>query len=369
MNLDFVKILMKKELLQIKKDKSVLLIVFLLPIMLIIIYGFALRMDIKPVKLAIVQSSSSALQTQILNDFLGSSYYEITTKKTLQEAKNLLRNQDVDGILYFKSDFDQKFSIGKAEILLLQNGSQAQLAEISVNYSKELILSSLSKFFKNQNLSSQGVKISSRLWFNEANESSWFLVSGQYAAVVTLMSIFIGCLVIAREWDRGTMQPLANTNASAFEIVFAKVFVYFLLALWGSAIMLIVGELTLFIPIRGNIFMLLLTLAILALEMVTFGVLISAVTKNQFLAQEYAIVFGFLPAVLLSGLIFDLRGLPWFIQVIGYVLPPTYVIDSLRIIFLSGGDIMRLIINFLIQLFATIIFFYASVYLVKRDAK
>ena len=145
-------------------------------------------------------------------------------------------------------------------------------------------------------------------------------MSGQYVSIITLISIFLGGFVIAREWDRKTIESLAATNASAFEIVLSKVIVYYIMAIWSMFIILGLGELLYDIPIRGSIIGLVFSLSVYVLEMICLGVLISSFMKNQFTAAQIAVIIGFLPTVMLSGLIFDLRAVQPFIKVIGMIL-------------------------------------------------
>ena len=194
-------------------------------------------------------------------------------------------------------------------------------------------------------------------------------MSGQYVSIITLISIFLGGFVIAREWDRKTIESLAATNASAFEIVLSKVIVYYIMAIWSMFIILGLGELLYDIPIRGSIIGLVFSLSVYVLEMICLGVLISSFMKNQFTAAQIAVIIGFLPTVMLSGLIFDLRAVQPFIRVIGMIIPPTYEVKAMRINMLSGGSELFLVANFFIQLFWCALFFILTVRQVKKDSK
>ena len=260
-----------------------------------------------------------------------------------------------------------------AEIFLIQNATQSQLALLSYVYVAGVIEQVLAQDYgflnANLNAAAKPVSVNYRSWFNEANESTWYLVSAEYVGILGLICLFMVAVVISREWDRGTIASLYNSNASALEIVTAKVGAYYFLALLGGAMTLVYGQVLLGIPIRGSVAMLLATLCVFVLEMTCLGMLISAICKNQFLAQEYAIVIGYLPVTLLSGMIFDLRGLPAAVNFIGHLLPPTYAVESFRICFLSGGQSATLWVNLAIQALGAVLFFSLCVLSVKRGAR
>ncbi|MCI6905760.1 MAG: ABC transporter permease [Succinatimonas sp.] len=356
--------LLKKEVLQTLKDKSVFMLVFLLPIILVIIYGSAIRMEIKPVKLGLVSTNVSVLEREITQEFLGSDYYELTVVPTFIEGQKLLDDNKVKALVYVPHDLSTQIKVKKAQIMIYLNGVESQLAAISEGYIKQTLAAVLQKSYKSHNIS-----IESRNYFNEANESVWFLMSGQYVSILTLMCVFLGSFAIAREWDRGTFESLCATNASALDIVLAKVIVYYVLALMTMFVILSLGQVLYDIPIRGNILYLLVSLSVYALEMICLGLLISAKLKNQFTATQIAVVIGFLPTVMLSGLIFDLRAVQPFIAVIGHIIPPTYEVKAMRINIMSGGQELYLLKNLLIQIAWTIVFFTLTVRQVKKDGK
>lgn len=522
MNFTFLKILVKKEFAQIAKDRSALVIAFLMPLILVVIYGYAMRMDIKPVKVGFVSDLGSKIERDLLGGFLGSKYLQTRVYTDLESARRDFKAHEIESILYFDPRFaakfqstlgglggangginlnlssDDSFSTGStsdlqntsgaenvrpledrgadtgasgegsygndaeaggsgvnssgatanssssagdvsanqgsvnliggagdtntgliggaddlqntdgginanpyangaggaannggsassagsgasnsdqdgAEIFLIQNATQSQLALLSYVYVAGVIEQVLAQDYgflnANLNAAAKPVSVNYRSWFNEANESTWYLVSAEYVGILGLICLFMVAVVISREWDRGTIASLYNSNASALEIVTAKVGAYYFLALLGSAMTLVYGQALLGIPVRGSVAMLLATLCVFVLEMTCLGMLISAICKNQFLAQEYAIVIGYLPVTLLSGMIFDLRGLPAAVNFIGHLLPPTYAVESFRICFLSGGQSATLWVNLAIQALGAVLFFSLCVLSVKRGAR
>ncbi len=364
--MSYLSILLEKEIKQILKDKSVFVLVFILPVVLVIIYGSAIRMEVKPVSLCIASYNQSLIERTIAQEFLGSTSFKVSMVNSFAEGKALLDSDQVKSLLYIPKDFTSKLLQGHGELVIYLNGTEAQLASISDSYIKLSLQNAMSKLYPDD---SKRISIITRNWFNEANESVWFLMSGQYVSIISLMSIFLGCFVIAREWDRKTIESLAATNASALQIVSAKVIIYYVLSLWAVFIILALGELLYKIPIRGNILALIASLSIYALEMICLGVLISAKLKSQFTAAQCAVIIGFLPTVMLSGLLFDLRAVEPFIAFIGKIIPPTYEVKAMRINMLSGGNGAYIWQNFAIQLAWCALFFTLAVRQVKRDSK
>lgn len=362
----YLPILLEKEFKQILKDKSVFILAFLLPMLLVVIYGSAVRMEVKPVKLCICTYYESSLERAVTDEFAGSPYYEVRVERSFASAQKMLMNNTVKALLYIPKDFPDRVQKGDGELMLYLNGVEAQLSSISEIYIKATVLNAISK---ETGLNSLRISVNTRNWFNESNESVWFLMSGQYVSIVSLICIFLGGFVIAREWDRKTIESLAATNASALEIVLSKVIVYYILAIWSMFLILGMGELLYDIPIRGSIVGLVCSLSVYALEMICLGVLISSKMKNQFTAAQLAVIIGFLPTVMLSGLVFDLRAVEPFIRLIGNIIPPTYEVKAMRINMLSGGSEIYLVVNFFIQLFWTMLFFALSVRQVKKDSK
>ena len=177
-----------------------------------------------------------------------------------------------------------------------------------------------------------------RLWYNAANSSTWYFVPGIIAIVLTLVGTFLTALVIAREWERGTMEMLFSTPVTTTEILLSKIIPYFILGLGGFIITLEAALLVFKVPMEGSFFVILVSSILYLLTSLGIGLLISGGLKTQFLSCQIALLVSFLPSVLLSGFVFDLRNVPNFISYVAYALPPTYFIELLRGAFLSGDN-------------------------------
>ena len=182
------------------------------------------------------------------------------------------------------------------------------------------------------------VSVISRNWFNESNDSTWYLMAGQLIGVITIMSSFMSSIVIAREFERGTMSGLLATNATAGELFISKLVPYYVLSCLGASLAISVTLICYELPFRGNPVLYVITIAVYLYVTVLIGLIISALTQNQFLSSEYAIIISFLPSILLSGAVFDLRSVPAIVSTIAHVFPPTYAVQSSKICILSGGS-------------------------------
>lgn len=187
------------------------------------------------------------------------------------------------------------------------------------------------------------IVLETRAWFNEANKSAWYLVPGLTIVVMTLTCSFMGSIVIAREWERGTMESLCTTRATPLEILSAKLCVNYGFSTLGLLLCLALARLVFEVPVRGDFGYLIATLLIYNLWAMSFGLFLSAATKRQFVAIQMAVIGSYLPALILSGYLFDLRSVPDWIAWVGHLMPPTYAIESVKILCLSGGsdDIVR----------------------------
>lgn len=361
MNINNIKLLLIKEYKQILKDKSILVIAFFLPFILIFIYGYGMNMDIKPIKVGLSCDLVDNNCNELFNSLNGSSYIKGFQFYSLIDNDEALKKHDIDATIHIPSDFSKSIYNANASILININGVSSQEAQTILAY----IQGALSSLFKNEN----DLKITTKHRFNAQNNSTWFILSGQVIGVITLIASFMSALTISREWDRKTIDGLAATKAKASEIVISKLIAYYILSLMGTIICYILIEALFKLPFRGNYFLFILTILMYVFVSVTLGLLISASVKNQFLASEYAVIISTLPALLLSGALFDLRSVPDFIYYIAKCLPPTYAVESMRISYLSGDMSSTLIANLLILLMYSLLFLFLTIYLVKKACK
>lgn len=377
LKLSHVRALLIKEVRQILSDKSVLIVAFIIPLLLVVLYGSGLRMDIKPVNVALVSSSLNDQITRELAFALsGSDYFELTTVNNEIEAKQLMAEHKINAYISLPSNLAQSAYHIPVSVMITINGVDAQQASLSRSYIESVIMSVLQnknltrqfqylKTVNSEDIARSGnysaasfkeVTVTSRNWFNESNNSTWYLMAGQLIGVLTLMSAFMSSIVIAREFERGTMLGVLATNVTAVELLISKILPYYVLSLLGGGFAILTALILYDLPFRGSAGFYILTMMVYMYVTVLLGLLISAVTQNQFLSSEYAIILSFLPSILLSGALFDLRSIPSFINNIAHLFPPTYAVSSSKICLLSGGSYDELLKNLLILLLFAVIF-------------
>jgi len=322
------------------RDKSNLAIGIVLPIVLILIFGYGLSLDIRNTPLAVVLEDSSPSARSVVAKLASSDYFSVVQVTSMAEAQALMDKRRVDGIVRVPADFSRRLEQQDARLQLLLHGADANSAATLGRYVRgALNVWQQQQFDRSRQPQSAGrVLVVERMWFNAANSSTWYLVPGLIALIMTLVGAFLTSLVLAREWERGTLESLFVTPVRSIEILLAKIIPYFLVGLLGLVMCLVSARLLFEVPIQGSLVLLLLSSMLYLLVTLGIGLLISAKTRNQFLASQIAIIFSFLPALMLSGFLFDLRNVPTFIRVVGSILPATYFMELVKTLFLAGNN-------------------------------
>lgn len=330
--------LVKKETRQLLRDKSNLLIGIGLPIALIFIFGYGVTLDVKHIRIAVVATQPSSQTEDITAALRLSTYFEPVSMTSQQAAEAALRRRDVESIAVFNDEFAGQLEAGTADIQLIVLGSDATRASSIRNYFTELIqVWAKKQQSRAGNDAMSGINVVPRMWFNDANTSTWFIVPGLIVLIMTLVGTFLTSLVMAREWERGTLEALFVTPVRPTEIILAKIIPYFFVGIIGLVLCVLASTLLFHVPIHGSFLILVLGSFAYMLVALAIGLLISSFTKNQFLASQIAILASFLPALMLSGFVFDLGNLPAAVNIIGSLLPATYFIELLRTVFLAGN--------------------------------
>jgi ABC-2 type transport system permease protein len=329
-----LKALIRKETRQLVRDKSNLLVGIVLPLLLILIFGYGLSFDVKHVPIAIVMEDPSPAANDIVSGLYLSPYFTPTPVPSFQSARDLMLARKVDGILTLPSDLSRKLAAGDAHVQLIVNGIDANRARVILGFAQAAITQSLA----GESATRPPLSIEARLWFNEANDSSYFLVPGLIVLIMTLIGAFLTALVVAREWERGTLEALFVTPVRSVEILISKLIPYFVVGMLGLLLCLVAAKFLFQVPIRGSLTLILLASTLYLLVALGMGLLISSTTKNQFLASQIALIASFMPALILSGFLFDLRSLPPFVRGLSRVLPATYYVELLQTLFLAGNS-------------------------------
>jgi ABC-2 type transport system permease protein len=329
--------LVRKEGRQVVRDPSSIAIGVVLPVVLILLFGYGLSLDVRNVPVAVVLEAPSPEATEAAAGLQLSPYFQPVFLTSMHEAEDLMRARRIDGIVRFRSDFARNVIGGGAPVQVIVHGTDANHARLVQGYLQAAIAESLARRQgEGYGVASGPVRVESRLWFNEAYESRYFLVPGLIVLVMTLIGAMLTALVMAREWERGTLEALFVTPVRAEEILLGKTIPYFVLGMIGLALCILAAKFLFHVPLRGTIWVLLGASMLYLLIALEIGLLISSTVKNQFVASEVTMLVTFLPAMMLSGFLFDLRSMPFAVRILTYVLPARYYVALLQTIFLAG---------------------------------
>jgi ABC-2 type transport system permease protein len=338
--------LTRKETRQLLRDPSSLAIGVLLPIILILIFGYGLSLDVKNAPLAVVMEDSSPTALDAVAGLQLTPYISPVMLGSMHEAEQLMRERKVDGIVHVPADFSRRLAAGDARIQVLVHGADAGRASIVLRYaSGALGQAGLRQADRGGTAGSASgsmsgvgsVTIDERMWFNSANTSTWYLVPGLIVLIMTLVGAFLTALVMAREWERGTLEALFVTPVRPVEILLAKIIPYFGVGMVGLALCLVAARFLFAVPMVGSLAILVFSAMLYLVVAVGIGLVISSVTRNQFLASQVALITSFLPSLMLSGFLFDLRNVPTAVRIVGQALPATYFMELIRTLFLAGN--------------------------------
>ena len=348
----------KKEALQIIRDPSSIAIAFVLPIILLLIFGYGVSLDAKRVPIAVVVEKPGPETNEFIAGFRRSEYFIPRHMRTIQEAMDALKKAQVSGVVWLRENFSREYhQKDSPPISLIVNGVDANTARIIEGYVQGVWLN----WLEQQGLQRGAhfkvpVNVEYRIWYNPEVRSKNFLVPGIIAVIMTLIGALLTALVIAREWERGTMEAMLVTPITAKEIILGKLIPYFILGMGGFMLSFVVTILLFKVPMRGSFLLLLGSSALFLLASLGMGLLISTLARSQFVAAQVSIVVTFLPAFILSGFIFEISGMPWPIQVITHLIPARYYVSILQSAFLAG-DIWRVLIPNAVALLLMTLFF------------
>ncbi len=331
--------LIRKEFFQIIRDPSSIAIAFLLPVVLLIIHGYGVSLDATHVPVAMVAENPDTNTASLAGAFAGSKYFRIIPFRNMTQAVAALREHRVRAIIRLKDNFTETLaSSGAAPVQLILNGVDANTARIVSGYSEGVWLNWITDRARRESKpSGMPLELESRVWFNAEMRSRNFLVPGLIAVNMTLIGALLTAMVMAREWERGTMEALMVTPVSMLEIIAGKLIPYFFMGMGGMALSVGMSVWLFDVPLEGSLLVLTAVSAVFLMVALGMGLFISIAAKNQFAAGQIAIIVTFLPAFLLSGYIFDIRSMPWIIQMITYAVAARYFITVLQSIFLAGN--------------------------------
>ena len=330
--------LIRKESLQIIRDPSSIGIAFFLPVMLLLLFGYGVSLDARNVAIALVVEQPGLEASSLISGFNQSEYFAPRVMFSIQQAERAMMERRVDGIVWLRSDFARQLrSGGRAPVAVIVNGVDANKARLLQGYVNGVWLQWLSRTSAELGRPLHiPIKVEQRIWYNPAVRSRNYLVPGLIAVIMTLIGAMLTSMVVAREWERGTMEALLVTPVRVKEILLGKIVPYFILGMGGMLLSVGMAIFLFHVPLRGSLAALTLAAALFMLTAIAMGLLISTVAGTQFVAGQVAIVITFLPAFILSGFVFDIGSMPMGIQWVTHLVPARYFVAIVQTIFLAG---------------------------------
>ncbi|GGC50069.1 ABC transporter permease [Chelatococcus reniformis] len=330
--------LVRKESYQIVRDPSSILIAFVLPLVLLFIFGYGVSLDAVRTRVGLVVEAATPVTQDLAASFRASRYFDVVPGRDRRQFEEDLVFGRVRGIVVIPAAFagDEAGRGGVPQIQVIVDGSEPNTASFVQNYAQGVVATWAAQRGAETARPSSPIAVEQRFWFNPELASRNFLVPGSIAIVMTLVGTLLTSLVVAREWERGTMEAMMATPVTAAELLAGKILPYFALGLAAMTLCVLAAVFVFGVPFRGSIVALYALSASFLMPALGQGLLISAATKNQFLASQLALLSAFLPAFLLSGFLFEIGSMPRAIQLVTWIVPARYLIPSLQSVFLAG---------------------------------
>jgi len=330
----------KKEWIQLRRDPRSLGLAFLLPAVLLLLFGYAITTELENIRMAVLDRDHTAESRGLVDAFGQSGYFEIAASlETAERAAELIDRGTVRVALLIPERFSVDLAAGRpAPVELVLDGSDAKTATTALGYATSIA----SRFSTTVTVSSPrqrggpAVVADSRVWFNETLDGRAMVVPGLIAVIMSIISAMLTSLTIAREWERGTMEQLAATPVGRVEVIVGKLLPYLGIALIDVAVALVWCVYLFDVPFKGNLALFGLASLIFLLGVLGLGILISAVLKSQLLATQASIFATYMPALLLSGFFYSLSSMPAFLQLVSRLIPARYFVTITRGVFLRG---------------------------------
>jgi ABC-2 type transport system permease protein len=334
----------KKEVVQILRDSRSLIIVLIMPVILVLLFGYGVNLDLRGLPVYVYDRDGSQQSQDLLKRFQASAYFNLV--RVVNDYPALARALD-DGHakmgIVVPWDFSRRLYDGRpAQVQVLVDGTDDNTANVLIGYSQAVVQGYSSEIQLNwlrnrgQLVQPAPVSVQTRTWYNENLESSAFIVPGVLALVMSVIGAFLTSLTIAREWERGTMEQLISTPVTPLEIMLGKLVPYFAIGMFDVIVCALMAIYWFDVPFRGSFLTLLVSSAMFMVVVLSLGFFISVIAKSQLAASQIALLVTFLPAFLLSGFLYSIEQMPQVLQWITRILPARYYVSVLKKIFLKG---------------------------------
>lgn len=364
-----VRALCIKETRQIIRDPSSWLIAVVIPLLLLFIFSYGINLDSSRLHVGVLVEQQNGDAFDFTHTISASPFIQPTISDNRQQLTQLMQAGKIRGLVVIPPDFNQKMARpgDTAPIQIITDGSEPNTANFIQGY-----MEGIWQIWLQQRAENRGevfeplIEVQTRYWFNPAAISRHFIIPGAITIIMTVIGAILTSLVIAREWERGTMEALLSTQITRTELLLCKLLPYFVLGMLAMTLCMVVTVFILDVPWRGSLLLLFVISSLFLLSTLGMGLLISNLTRNQFNAAQVALNAAFLPAIMLSGFIFQIDSMPAIIRAVTYIIPARYFVSTLQSLFLAGNIVSIMLVNTLFLMAAAVLFIGLTALITKR---
>ncbi len=334
----------RKEFIHIVRDPRSLGMAIAIPMLLLVLFGFALTLDVDNVPVVVWDQSGTHDSREFVSQFAGSHYFNIRAYvRSYREVERAIDSGQALAAVIVPSDFADQILAGRdVPVQMIVDGSDANTATIAMGYARVVafIYSQQVALREVQRVGGKTlaapIEVRPRVWYNPDMESRNYIIPGLIAVIMMVIAALLTSLTVAREWERGTMEQLISTPVRGPELIMGKLLPYFAIGMLDVLLAVLMGEFIFHVPLRGNVALLFGMAGIFLAGALSLGMMISIVTKSQLLASQLAMVLTFLPSFLLSGFMYAISNMPRPLQIITHLIPARYFIALLKGLYLKG---------------------------------
>lgn len=339
-----IRAIARKEFIHVFRDRRSLGMAIAMPMLLLVLFGYALTLDVDRVPLVVWDQSQSQASRELISRFTGSRYFSLRNYASgYRDVERAIATGQAMMALVVPRNFAGQVESGRpAPLQLIVDGSDSNTATIAVGYT-EVVVQTFSQEISLREIRRLGGRVPQppldlrpRVWFNAELESKNYIIPGLIAVIMMVIAALLTSLTVAREWERGTMEQLISTPVKAPELILGKLVPYFVIGMFDVLLAVLMGEFLFHVPLRGSVLLLFIMAAVFLAGSLALGMVISIVARNQLLANQLAMVLTFVPAFLLSGLVYAISNMPGPVRFITYLVPARYFVSLLKGIYLKG---------------------------------
>ena len=354
-----VRALCVKETRQIVRDPSSWLIAVVIPLLLLFIFGYGINLDSSRLRVGVLLEDRSKEALDFTHALTGSPYIDATVSDNRRALIQKMQAGGIRGLVVIPVNFAEQLARPGdiAPLQVITDGSEPNTANFVQGY-----VQGIWQLWQMQRAQDSGetfeplIEVQNRYWFNAAAISQHFIIPGAITIIMTVIGAILTSLVIAREWERGTMEALLSTEVTRLELLLCKIIPYYFLGMLAMALCMVVAVFIIGVPFRGSLLILFLVTSLFLLSTLGMGLLISTITRNQFNAAQVALNAAFLPSIMLSGFIFQIDSMPAAIRIVTYIIPARYFVSTLQSLFLAGNIPVVLLVNVLFLIASAVLF-------------